>query len=166
MMKRLEYHVPAKHKQTLNFLSSGTMPDLLYHANMPHVNPAILYCMHANRTVATTNILYLPHPEGSGVVTPHALPAPNPICSEAAASNTPSNVEATRPDIGIVWWLFDADKPYLAEVFENGNVPNSRLPHLDRSMAKGNHLARILGCTRQQVKVVSRKATMCLYTIR
>jgi hypothetical protein len=156
LMARLENHEPQQHARAATLLSSGTMPDLLYSANSNCINPAILCCMHACRKASSNKNVYLPAPHRD---------ASHPVCSmPPPASITATSVEISMQEIGEVWWLFDADQPYLAEVFKSGEVSGSRFPHMDRSMVKGNHVARVLGCTRQHMKVVSRKATMCSYT--
>jgi hypothetical protein len=65
--------------------------------------------------------------------------------------------------VGEVWWLFDQGRPYLAEVFKEGEVPASRLPHLDRSSVKGRHVARLLD-RHSTVKLLPRSARLCLFT--
>jgi hypothetical protein len=155
-MRRLENHEAQQHARAATLLSSGEMPDLLYSADSNCINPAILCCMHACRKASYKKHVYLPAPHRD---------ISHPVCSmPAPASITATCVEISMQEIGEVWWLFDAEQPYLAEVFKNGQVPESRLPHMDRSMMKGNHVARVLGSTRHHIKMLRPNASMFLYT--
>jgi hypothetical protein len=143
LMARLEKHEPRLHSRAESLLSTGTMPPLMFCASSVSVNPALLCCMHACHTYSSKTHAYLPCPE-----------------------NTDAGVELVAQDIAIgeVWWLLDAEQPYLAEVFMDGDVPNNRLPHVNRCARKGMHVARLLGDARNRTKEVSKKARMCLFT--
>jgi hypothetical protein len=148
LMRRLEHHEAQQHARAATLLSSGEMPDLLYSADSSCVNPAVLCIMHACEIAKRNKLVYLPVPH-----------------RDVVCQGNPAGTDSSWQEVGEVWWLFDADQPYLAEVFKNGRVPSSRLPHMDRSSClKGNHIARVLGCTRPRLKVVSSKQTFCLYT--
>ena len=164
LVARLEKHEPDQHAHAATLLSAGTMPSLLYSANIKSVNPALLCCMHASRTALVKHV-YLSAPRLDSSLSVCSVPptaCSNPVLQDPRTALT--CVETCMQELGEVWWLFDAEQPYLAEVFKNGTVPGSRLPHVDRSVAKGNHLARVLGCSRQRMKMVRRNASMCLFT--
>lgn len=139
---RLEVHEKQVHDEAVRLLSTGTFPNVLYTA-CKRVNMAIMCLMHASVMSRERKLQYLP--------APRQVPQDIQLSGDA-------------PQIGEVWWLFDADQPYLAEVFCDGAVPDNRLPHLDRSALKGAHVARVLGSSRQHVKVLRKGASMCLYT--
>jgi hypothetical protein len=144
LMNRMAVHDHKRYTQAAECLSSGKMPDVLY-CGSHNVNPAIVCLLHATKENTSSKIIYLPAP---------------------ASNSTP--FEAHEPtavsDVGEVWWLFDADQPYLAELFEDGKVPASRLPHLDRTRVAGKHVARVLGGERTQIKLIEKKAAMVVYT--
>lgn len=144
-LQRLAAHEPQLHAHAASLLSSGTMPSLLYSSVSAGVNPALLCCMHATSThVATSG--------EERALLPLAVP-----------------VQASLPpldprDIGEVWWLFDEEQPYLAEVFAAVHVPDSRLPHLDRAKTTSGLVARVLGRTQQHVKLVRNHVRRCMFT--
>jgi hypothetical protein len=143
LLARLQRHEPEQHQKAEALLSTGTMPNLLYSTESNGTSPAILCFMHACRTLKRQ--IYLPEFRRDT-----APPGPG--------------VEVDMQDLGEVWWLFDADRPYLAEVFVNGQVPRCRLPHLDRTVVQGRHVARVLGRSKHHIKVLREKATTFLYT--
>jgi hypothetical protein len=144
-LQRLSKHEPAVHDAAVQLLQSGeSLPDLLFRSNSPAVNPAILCMMHACTTALCKGSQQVKVTQSAGK------------SSAAAVTN--------RPHVGEVWWLFDQGRPYLAEVFENGAVPDSRLPHLQRSTIKGRHVARPLGEQRPAIKLIAHRAKMCMYT--
>jgi hypothetical protein len=143
LLARLQRHEPEQHQKAEELLSTGTLPNLLYCTESHGTNLTVLCCMHACCTVKKQ--VYLPEPRRD-------------------AAPTGTGVEAVEQDLGEDRWLFDADQPYLAEVFMNGQVPGSRLPHLDRSIMKGRHVARVLGRSRHHIKVLRENSTMFLYT--
>ncbi len=133
------------HAEAENLLTSGGWPDILYKDASSSFTAALFCFMHALRTPAYVADEYLP------AVTSRTL--------------TGAHAEINTHDIGEVWWLFDAEQPYLAEVFKGGNVPGSRFPHMDKSRIKGNAVARILGSAKRHMKVVSRSAKKRLYSL-
>jgi hypothetical protein len=152
LMDRFKKHERKQHTATAILLGSGMMPDLLYSASSRNINPAMLCLMHACGMARTSNQALLP-----ALPEPVASTPPPTLCTHSGDTST--------HELGEMWWLFDAD-PYLAEVFKNGIVPGSRLPHMDRTAVNGDHVARILGCDRPRTKLVQKKAAMCLYTRR
>jgi hypothetical protein len=60
--------------------------------------------------------------------------------------------------VGECWWLFDTGRPYLAEVFKDGTLPEGRFPHMDKRRFQGKTIARVLGQQRQIIKTVAPKA--------
>jgi hypothetical protein len=151
LMARFQLQEQQQHADTAAMLLTGTMPNLLFSAS---VNPALLCIMHAYHTHSAKVRGYLP--------CPCVLPQSNP-CTSPTENSDVACLSYARA-IGEVWWLFDAERPYLAEVFKKGDVPNNRLPHLDRSTLKGQHIARMLG--RNRTLEVDSKASMCLFTPR
>jgi hypothetical protein len=161
LMARHKKHEPEQHAQAEALLASGAFPNILYRADVtsPTVNPAILCCLHASIKGRSNNLAFLPTPCRD-------------ISLVHAVTSQPGNVGASDTcvhthvqDIGELVWLSDAPSPYLAEVFWEGNIPSSRLPHVDRDEVKGKHVARVLGSTPLEVKVLGRKVTTILYTI-
>jgi hypothetical protein len=155
LMRRLKAHEPELHAQAAAVLKSGTMPALLYSADSLLVNPALLCCLHAKRTYRSPATVYLP-------VRSRASTFEGDHLSVAVPSTT--NTDDVVQQLGEVWWLFDAEQPYLVEVFTDGKIPSSRLPHLDRAAFRGKHAARVLGSTRLETKTVSKKAHHVLFT--
>jgi hypothetical protein len=150
-------HEPEQHAQAAALLSSGTMPALLYCADRLSVNPALLCCLHAKRTYRSPKTVYLPVPSrASSSDTDHR--------SMAVPSTTNTGSESIVQQLGEVWWLFDAEQPYLVEVFRDGMIPSSRLPHVNRAALRGRDVARVLGSSKLEIKVVSRKAHHLLFT--
>jgi hypothetical protein len=143
-MERLKVHEPHTYEAAAALLRTGTPSSLLMRDDHT-VNPAILCLVHAS----DLSCQYLP-------VTPCV---PTRVCSPPGAQCCDAGAEA----VGEVWWLFDQGRPYLAEVFNKGEVPASRLPHLDRSSIKGRHVARLLG-RQQTIKLLPHSARMCLFT--
>jgi hypothetical protein len=142
LMGRMEEHEPKRHTEAATLLSNGVWPDLLYESTC--VNAAVLCMMHALRSHSLQADPFLP----------------------AITTHSPTGVEINTQDIGEVWWLFDAEWPYLAEVFKSGEVPSSRLPHMDRRQLAGKDVARILGPTKPNIKVLRSKMTKCPYSLR
>jgi hypothetical protein len=158
MTSRLETHEKQQHDEATALLSTGKFPAVLYSAvNHNPVQPAILCIMHACEIAKRNKLVYLPVPQRDVVC--HVSSSP-PLARDNPAG-TDSN---WQEKVGEVWWLFDAEQPYLAEVFKNGQVPDSRLPHLDRSIVKGRDVAHILGRSRQHIKTLRPNATRILYT--
>lgn len=143
LMKRLKDHAPHLHSEAAAILSSGTFPHVLFNSD---ANPAILSCMHASLSAKNQGNVYLSAAE-----------------TDSSARKC-LQTEINPQDIGQVWWLFDAPQPYLAEVFVGEDLPDSRLPHLERPAVKGCHVARMLGRTNQHVNVLRKKPAMCLFT--
>jgi hypothetical protein len=152
-MVRMEEQRPEVHAAAANLLSTGAMPALLFSETCT-VNPAILCCMHASSRYTPEGVKYLPTPVYDAVHT--------------VARSSPANLSdpgRRAPEIGQVWWLSEEDQPYLAEVFVDGKVPGSRLPHLDRKLLsqEDKHVARSIGVAVEHTKLIDKTAPMCLY---
>jgi hypothetical protein len=63
-----------------------------------------------------------------------------------------------------VWWLYEGGRPYLAEVFKQGAIPDCRLPYLDRSTIKGKDVTRALGQQAPRIRLVAPSSRRFPYT--
>ena len=111
LLARLEQQEPQSYRDTEALLQTGAMPQLVFSSDIGAVNPALLYCMHASHSACREHRVFLPSPNCDLQTLPdHEL---------RDMTLTPSCAQ----EVGEVWWLFDAEGPYLAEVFQHGQVP-------------------------------------------
>jgi hypothetical protein len=151
LKERLATHEKKQHDAAEALILAKPFPDLLFCAGPDRsLNPAILCCMHASIIARSPKSIY--------------LPAPDEVRNVSMGAQTQESEVSSTMETGEVWWLFDGPLPYLAEVFPNGEVPESRLPHLERRGVDGNPVARRLGGHRQYIKVMRNEPSMCLYS--
>jgi hypothetical protein len=149
VVKRFKKHKPKTYRAAAALLKTGAMPSLLFSAGMRDVkvNPAMLYMMHASSS---------PSP-AAGTSQPDSSRWCGPQETDSLAQHNTA-AEVFKGAVGEIWWLFDSGRPYLAEVFQGDNVPEGRLPHVDRGGITGKTIARIIGRRTHFIKVVAPKA--------
>jgi hypothetical protein len=156
LMERFQEHEPKRHSKADALLQSGSMPALLFsnHTRQRGVNPAMLYIMHASRCP-----LVVPSTNRTGSLQTSARRLVSPaVCNHMQHLTLTDKYKGA---VGVVWWLFNSERPYLAEVFEHGAVPAGRLPHVHRSTIQGRHVARILGQRSHFIEQITPNARRC-----
>jgi hypothetical protein len=158
-MKRLKKHKPKQYENAAALLDSGSMPSLVFgdHAHAKGVNPAILYMLHASGD-------RLPSASTSQPVSSRTSTCGSgPRDTDNLTQRHPT-AEGYKAAVGEVWWLFDSGRPYLAEVFRSGTVPEGRLPHVDKRSTQGRTIARVLGKTSQFIEIVAPSARTYMFS--
>jgi hypothetical protein len=142
--QRLMRHERPLYDAAAKIVQSGVLPDALFQSQSHTVNPALLFMMHA----CTSGL-------GRG--------SQDEIVPPVLVANIPAD-STNRADVGEVWWLYSGGRPYLAEVWVDGEVPESRLPHLDRGTIKGRLVSRPLGQRAPPIKLSPQSIAKCIYS--
>lgn len=161
-MARLQRWEPAQFRSIQALLSSRQMPELVYDEAVP-ANPALICMAHA--VDLSRGSQYLPCIDL--VQANNTSDEDPPPSGRRGENNPPGDVDLGEEafEVGDIVWLFDRNTPYLAEVFKDSEVPKSRLPHLDRTHAKGGQLVcRIIGAKQRFIRTISHRQTTLPFT--